>query len=61
MKASIPLDTFVLAALILQRLKPKFFDEWCDVMTKCQRSVYEEERTKEVIVVAAVVGFILPT
>jgi hypothetical protein len=53
-RASLPLETFLLAALIVQRLKPEFYDEWHHLLTAYQ-PMYEEERTREIVVVAAII------
>jgi hypothetical protein len=53
-RASLPLETFLLAALIIQRLKPEFYDEWYHLLNAYQ-PMYEEERTREIVVVAAIV------
>ena len=53
-RASLPVDTFILAALILQRLKPDFYQEWYEVLSDYQ-PMYDEERSKEVVVIAAIV------
>jgi hypothetical protein len=53
-RASLPVHTFILAALIIQRLTPEFYDEWVDIVSEYQ-PMYEEERPREMIVVAAIV------
>lgn len=55
-RASLPVDTFILASLILRRLTPEFYDEWYELMSRYQRfPKYTEEQTKEVVIVAAIV------
>lgn len=55
-RASLPVDTFILAALILRRLKPEFYDEWCELMSNFQPvTSYDDERTREVVILAAIV------
>jgi hypothetical protein len=55
-RASLPVDTFILAALILRRLTPEFYDEWCETMSPYNRfPTYNGEQTKEVVIVAAIV------
>ena len=55
-RASLPVDTFILAALILRHLKPEFYDEWCELMSDFQPvTSYDDERTREVVIVAAIV------
>jgi hypothetical protein len=53
-RASLPIDTFILAALIIRRLKPGFYEEWYDLVSAYQPR-YEEDRSREIVVVAAVV------
>jgi hypothetical protein len=53
--ASLPVDTFILAALILRHLKPEFYDEWYELMSGFQCLSYDKERTREVVIVAAIV------
>jgi len=58
--ASLPIDTFMLAALILARLQSKFYDEWCELMlphiSNSQPLLrQDDERTKEVVIIAAIV------
>jgi len=52
-KAALPLGTFVLAALIIRRLKPSFYVKWSEQML--QNQIYYDERSREVVVVAATV------
>ena len=55
-RAALPVDTFILAALILRHLKPSFYDEWCELMSAFQPvTSYDDERTREVVIVAAIV------
>jgi len=59
-RASLPADTFILAALILQHLEPAFYDEWCELMLdliseRQPRLSGDDERTKEVVIIAAIV------
>lgn len=55
-RASLPVDTFILAALILRRLTPEFYDEWYGITSRCQPfPAYNDEQTKEVVIVAAIV------
>jgi hypothetical protein len=55
-RASLPVDTFILAALILRHLKPEFYDEWYELMSDFQcLTSYDEERTREVVIVSAIV------
>lgn len=55
-QASLPVDTFILAALILRHLKPEFYDEWCELMSQFQPvTSYDDERTREVVILSAIV------
>jgi len=55
-RAALPVDTFILAALILRQLNSEFYDDWCELMADYQPvASYDDERTREVVIVAAVV------
>jgi hypothetical protein len=53
-RAAMPVDTFVLAALILEKLDEDFYHEWSLQMNVLCRGPYGD-RTKELIIVAACV------
>ena len=55
-RAALPVDTFVLASLILEELDESFYHEWSIQMNALYRSPYVE-RTKELIIVAACVPY----
>ena len=55
-RASLPLDTFILAALILKQLQVNsedFYDDWLYELRRAR--VREDDRCKEVVVLAAIV------
>jgi len=55
-RASLPLDTFILAALILKQLhtvSEEFYDDWVYELRKAR--VREDDRCKEVVVLSAIV------
>jgi len=52
-KSTLPLATFVLAALIIRKLGPRFYLKWFDHMFEDER--YYDERSREVIVISAIV------
>lgn len=54
-RASLPVDTFVLAALILRSLKPEFYDNWYETLEFLSPQFYDHEATKEVVIIAAIV------
>jgi len=54
-RASLPIDTFILAVLMLRRLTPEFYDEWYHLLTDYQSLYYNEPRSKEIVIVAAIV------
>jgi len=59
-RASLPLETFILAALILKRLEPvaeKFYDDWVYELRKAR--VREDDRCKEVVVLSAIVTLLI--
>lgn len=53
-KAELPVDTFVLATLILRRLNSDFYDEWFETLPMYPQHCGEEQ-TKEIVIVAAIV------
>lgn len=55
-RASLPIDTFILAALILRRLTPEFYDEWYHLLTDYQPLYHKRPRSKEIIIMAAIVS-----
>jgi hypothetical protein len=58
-RAALPVDTFILAALILEKLDKRFYDEWSLQMTVLCRGPYGD-RTRELVIVAACVPSPLP-
>ena len=61
-KAALLIHTFIVAALLLQDLTPTFYDEWVELcLTKYCSVIYENERTREVVIMAALVTFSLCT
>jgi hypothetical protein len=59
-RASLPLETFILAALILKQLESvseKFYDDWLYELRKAR--VREDDRCKEVVVLSAIVPLLL--
>ena len=59
-RASLPLETFILAALILKQLESdseKFYDDWIYELRKAE--VSEDDRCKEVVVLSAIVYLLL--
>jgi hypothetical protein len=62
LRASLPLDTFILAALILKQLQTvseEFYDDWLYELRKAR--VREDDRCKEVVVLSAIVHLPLVT
>ena len=59
-RASLPVDTFALAVLILRQLKPRFYREWSieiDVLHAHGRPERTQvDRPKELVIVAAIVS-----
>jgi len=53
-RASLPVDTFCLASLILKELGPRFYREWSFEMDVLYRGRHRD-RTRELIIVAACV------
>jgi hypothetical protein len=53
-RAALPVDTFVLASLILQELDESFYIEWSIQMNVLNRGPYGD-RTRELVIVAACV------
>jgi len=59
-RASLPLETFILAALILKRLESvseKFYDDWLYELRKAR--VREDDRCQEVVVLSAIVSLLI--
>ena len=53
-RAALPLPTCILAALIIRKLPRRFYSQWCDIMYQNQTEY--DERTRELVVVAALVS-----
>jgi hypothetical protein len=58
-RAALPVDTFVLASLILEELGESFYHEWLLKMNVINRGPYGD-RTREVVIVSACVHSPLP-
>jgi hypothetical protein len=55
-RAALPVETFVLAALILRCLRRQFYRDWRKVMARFQpKDPYFQERPKEIVIVSAIV------
>jgi hypothetical protein len=59
-RAALPVDTFVLAALILEELPERFYHEWLTQMNVLNRGPHGA-RTREHVIVAACVHSPLPS